>query len=186
MIPALHSEIPHPIQPQSGLLTKNKITWRHLADINGEVHPSISRAGILPSSGDLLTYVHIYLFIMDRIMDFFEKEVDPLPRKRSTKTQTFPRINLDTPWIHDQVAFRITPRCCGGNTSVRWGKVDFNTLCLSKSWYFKTWEIIAVTQFSNVKPRQHYFNRLSHLFILHFSPIFHLWLFPLQKYEEII
>lgn len=148
--------------------------------------PASPGQAILQSSGDLLTYIHIYLFIMDRIMDLFEKEVDLLPRKRSTKTPTFPRINLDTPWTRDQVAFRITPKCCGGNTSVRWGKVDFNILCLSKSWYFKTWEIIAVTQFSNVKPKQQYFNRLSHLFTLHFFPLFHLWLFPLQKYKEII
>lgn len=28
-----------------------------------------------------------------------------------------------------------------------------------------------MTQFSNVKPKQHYFNRLSHLFILHPPPL---------------
>lgn len=42
-------------------------------------------------------------------------------------------------------------------------KVGLNTACFSELWYFKAWEIIAVTQFSNVKARQHYFNRLSHL-----------------------
>lgn len=67
-------------------------------------------------------------------------------------------------------------------------KVGLNTSCFSKPWFFTAWEIIAVTQFSNVKARQHYFNRLSHLFaLLFFFPLhFHLCLFPLQIYEVII
>lgn len=65
------------------------------------------------------------------------------------------------------------------------GKVDFHTQHHSKPWYFKAWEIIAMTQFRNVKARQRYFHRLSHLFTL-FSPLFRLCLFPLQIYEVII
>lgn len=42
-------------------------------------------------------------------------------------------------------------------------KAGLNPACFFEPWYFKAWEIIAVTQFSNVKARQHYFNRLSHL-----------------------
>lgn len=42
-------------------------------------------------------------------------------------------------------------------------KAGLSPACFSEPWYFKAWEIIAVTQFSNVKARQHYFNRLSHL-----------------------
>ena len=66
------------------------------------------------------------------------------------------------------------------------GKVDFNTCCRSKPWSFKAWEIIAVTQFGNKKARQNCFHRLSHLFVLLFSPHFQLCLFPLQIHEVII
>lgn len=69
-------------------------------------------------------------------------------------------------------------------------KAGLNPACFFEPWYFKAWEIIAVTQFSNVKARQHYFNRLSHLsaslrlFFFFPSPLhFHLCLFPLQIYE---
>lgn len=93
--------------------------------------------------------------------------MDTFSRKKKTQHKSFPLLTLPLSGYVIRLLSQSDPVMEEIKVLGK-GKVNFNTLCHSKPWYFKAWEIIAMTQFSNAKAGQRYFNRLSHLFILLF------------------
>lgn len=153
---------------------KNEIMWERLAATHGKKCPIQHKQGRHFAKLRVALYIYIYLFIhllWTGLSTSLRNRWTLSPgKKKHTQYKSSPLLTSPLSGYVIRLLSESDPVVMEEIKVLGKGKVNFNTLCLSKAWYFKAWEIIAMTQFSDAKAGQHYFNRLSHLFILLFHP----------------